>query len=214
MLTNKFASSVGSRASYNRLEKLLIERLQPGADKRDIDTRIWELFGEEWTILFTDLAGFSRHVAEFGIIHFLQTIYESERLFVPIIEQHGGILLKVEGDSMMVIFRRAESALQCAVTMQQAAAGYNRGREESEQVLLCAGLGFGKVLRIGDADVFGAEVNVASKLGEDSAEAGEILLTGAVYEKVAMMASSSEYSFERLSFAPPGADEAYRLIYQ
>ena len=212
MLTNKFASSVGSRASYNRLEKLIIERLQAGADKADVDARIWELFGEEWAILFTDLAGFSRHVAEFGIIHFLQTIYESERLFVPIIEQHGGILLKVEGDSMMVIFRSAERALQCAIAMQQATAGYNLGREESEQILLCAGLGYGKVLRIGDSDVFGAQVNAASKLGEDFAEAGEVLVTGAVQQEI-IDADIGKHTFEPLKAVPPGAEVAYRVIY-
>lgn len=212
MLTNRFASSVGSRASYDRLEKLIIERLQAGADKADVDARIWELFGEEWAILFTDLAGFSRHVAEFGIIHFLQTIYESERLFVPVIEQHGGILLKVEGDSMMVIFRSAERALQCAIAMQQATAGYNLRREESEQVLLCAGLGYGRVLRIGDSDVFGAQVNAASKLGEDFAEAGEVLVTGAVRQEI-IKTASAERSFEPLKAVPPGAEEAYRVLF-
>jgi class 3 adenylate cyclase len=54
--------------------------------------------------MFTDLSGFSRNVAKFGIIHFLQTIYESERLLIPIIEDHDGILLKAEGDSLLVIF--------------------------------------------------------------------------------------------------------------
>lgn len=213
MFTKKLVSSVGAGASYSRLDKLIAERLQPGADKADVDTRIWELFGEEWAILFTDLAGFSRRVAEFGIVHFLQTIYESERLFVPVIEQHGGILLKVEGDSMLVIFRNVERAMQCVIGMQHTASSYNRGREESECVLLCAGLGFGRVLRIGDSDVFGAEVNAASKLGEDSAEAGEILVTGAVREQI-LKVGSGTYSFELLPQAPPGAAEAYRLVYE
>jgi len=38
---------------------------------------------------------------------------------------------------------------------------------------------FGDVLRIGDSDVWGREVNAASKLGEDTAKSGEILVTGA-----------------------------------
>jgi hypothetical protein len=45
-------------------------------------------------------------------------------------------------------------------------------------VLLCIGLGYGDVLRIGDSDVFGAEVNAASKLGEDHARPYEIMVTG------------------------------------
>ena len=47
--------------------------------------------------MFTDLSGFSRNTAKFGIIHFLQTIHEAERLLIPVIEEHDGILLKVEG---------------------------------------------------------------------------------------------------------------------
>ena len=41
------------------------------------------------------------------------------------------------------------------------------------------GIGFGNILNIGDEDLFGNEVNLASKLGEDVAERGEILLTAA-----------------------------------
>ena len=58
-------------ASEERLEKLIAERLREGADKAAIDQRIWDLFGEEWCIMVTDLSGFSRGVAEFGIVHFL-----------------------------------------------------------------------------------------------------------------------------------------------
>jgi adenylate cyclase len=67
--------------------------------------------------MFTDLAGFSRRVAEFGIIHFLQIIHESQRILVLCIEQFDGILLKTEGDSFLVIYRSAARAVDCAVAM-------------------------------------------------------------------------------------------------
>lgn len=75
-----YVYQIVTSASQDRLEKLIQERLQPGADKAQIDARIWDLFGEQWAVMFTDLAGFSRRVAEFGIIHFLQTIFESQRV--------------------------------------------------------------------------------------------------------------------------------------
>lgn len=50
-----------------------------------------------------------------------------------------------------------------------------RGRE----LHLAVGIGYGDVLNIGDHDVFGGEVNLAGKLGEDLAERGEILLSAA-----------------------------------
>lgn len=203
-----FKHSILNSASEDRLEKLIAERLMPGADKELIDKRIWDLFGEEWCVMATDLSGFSRHVAKFGIIHFLQTIYESERLLIPILESHDGILLKKEGDSFLVIFRNVSKAVDAAVEMQRVLEVYNRDKAEEEKVLLCVGLGYGKMLRIGDEDVFGAEVNAASKLGEDTARAAEILATEAVYKGCNLPG----ITFEEITEIPPGSQKAYKLI--
>ncbi|HNZ26298.1 MAG TPA: adenylate/guanylate cyclase domain-containing protein [Spirochaetota bacterium] len=203
--------NVRASASKERLDKLIQERLKPGADKSKIDSRIWDLFGEDWAVMFTDLSGFSRGVAEFGIIHFLQIIYESERLFVPLIEENDGILLKIEGDSMMVIFRNVEKAIECSISMQRILVDYNKDKTDTEKILLCVGLGFGKVLRIGDQDVYGAEVNASSKLGEDIAKAWQILVTDSV-KKAAK--NIKDIEFEKIDEIPPGAKEAYSLKYK
>jgi class 3 adenylate cyclase len=202
---------VASDASSDRLEHLIELRLQPGADKARIDARIWDLFGERWAVMFTDLSGFSRRVAEFGVIHFLQVIHESQRLLIPHIDDHDGILLKCDGDSMLVIFRSVAKALECSLAMQRALAAYDRDRAEEDQVLLCVGLGFGDVLRIGDADVFGAEVNAASKLGEDMARPWEILVTDQVRSA---LAGRTDVRFEPLAEKPPGAEAAHRVVYK
>lgn len=202
--------SVVHSASEDRLQKLIEERLAPGADKESLDRRMWDLFGEEWAIMATDLAGFSRGVARFGIIHFLQTIYEAERILVPVIERHDGILLKVEGDSFLVIFRNPNKAIRAAIAMQRTARHYNSDQPPEEHVLLCVGLGFGNVLRIGDADVFGVEVNSAYILGEDMATQSQILVTQAVR---AAAGEVEGVAFEELDAAPPGAGKAYRVIY-
>jgi adenylate cyclase len=203
--------SINISASEDRLERLIEDRLKPGADKHIIDHRIWDLFGETWCVMFNDLSGFSRGVAKFGIIHFLQTIHESERLLIPIIEDHDGILLKVEGDSFMVIFRNVAKALQSSIHMQRTLKQYNVDKIDEEKVLLCVGLGFGKMLRIGDSDVYGSEVNAASKLGEDTAKAWDILVTQAVYDKAA---SYKGISFEEIEEEIPGSAKSYRVIYK
>jgi len=206
-----YRRSIVASASEDRLEKLIQERLRPGADKQAVDQRIWDLFGEKWCVMFTDLSGFSRNVAEFGIIHFLQTIYESERMLVPIIEAHDGILLKVEGDSFLVIFRNVQKALQSAIAMQRALVTYNADKSDTEKVLLCVGLGYGLMLRIGDLDVFGAEVNAASKLGEDVAKAWDILVTEAVKGETSGLAG---VEFEPVGEPLPGQALAYRMRYR
>lgn len=204
-----YARNVGLSASEDRIEKLIAERLRPGADKAQIDARIWDLFGEEWAVMFTDLAGFSRDVASFGIIHFFQVMHESQRLLIPCIDEHDGILLKVDGDSMLVIFRNVAKAIDCARNMQRLCREYSSTHEPAEQVSLCVGLGFGHMLRIGDRDVYGAEVNAAAKLGEDIARADEILVTDAVRE-----AAEGRCEFEPIADVPPGAKAAFRLVWQ
>ena len=205
-----FTRQIISRASTDRLELLIEERLQPGSDKARIDRRIWNLFGETWAVLFTDLSGFSRRVADFGVIHFLQTIYESHRLLVPVIQYGNGILLKTEGDSLMVIYRKPDDAVRSAIAMQQCCQRHAATQRPEDQVLLCIGVGYGEVLRIGDDDIYGAEVNAAAKLGEDTARADEILVTGAVAGAVTL---PDGCRLEPLDGAPPGADSAFRLAY-
>lgn len=206
-----FTYNVVTGASADRLEKLIAERLEPGANKVAIDRRIWRLFGEKWAVLYTDLSGFSRNVADFGIVHFLQTIYESHRLLVPLIERDNGILLKTEGDSLLVMFRHVSDAVRCAVEMQKCTQQYNETRIDEEKVLLCVGIGYGELLRIGDSDIFGAEVNAACKLGEDTAKAHEILITGEVSRTARLPPGTS---LQPLDSAPAGADSAFRLIYK
>ncbi len=206
-----YRRSIFLSASEDRLQKLIEQRLAARADKELIDRRLWDLFGEEWCIMATDLVGFSRGVAKFGIVHFLQTIYESERLMVPVVESHDGIMLKMEGDSFLVIYRNVQKALHAAMEMQRTLREYNRHKAEEEHVLLGIGLGYGRVLRIGDEDVFGVEVNSAYILGEDTAQAYEVLLTQAVRDAAHDV---DGVSFEEISEAPPGARKAYRLAYR
>lgn len=199
-----------ARASTDRLERLIEERLVPGADKARIDQRIWNLFGEKWALLYTDLSGFSRNAAEFGIIHFLQTIYESHRLLVPVIQNGNGILLKTEGDSLMVLYRNPDDAVASAIAMQQTCQHHSANLPPEDKVLLCVGIGYGDMLRIGDDDVFGAEVNATCKLGEDMAKAHEILVTGNLAQAITLPEGAR---LSVLDAAPPGAEQAYRLDY-
>lgn len=205
-----YRKSILNSASEDRLEKLIEERLKPEADKEKIDKRIWDLFGEEWCVMFTDLSGFSRNVSKFGIIHFLQTILESQRLLIPVLEKNDGILLKMEGDSFLVIFRNVNKAIYSSLEMQKELSVYNQNRSDEEKVLLGIGIGYGKMLRIGDEDVFGMEVNAASKLGEDTAKAGDILITESVKNKIDGIA---DMIYEEIADVPPGAKKAYRIKY-
>jgi adenylate cyclase len=176
---------------------LFDERLSRLLDSGD-DDAVWEHYGQTWCVMATDLSGFSKGVAERGMVHYLRVILESERLLVPILEARGGKLLKVEGDSLFVIFERVHDALDAAIEMQRTARGAG--------LLLGIGLGYGRVVRVGPADVYGNEVNSACILGETTAQANEILVTRAVRDQV------SDQRFEPIAHVPPGAGAAYRLV--
>lgn len=203
------------KTSEGRLWALISERSAAVAagDKETaaaLDQRIWDLFGETWAVMFTDLSGFSRQVEAFGILHFLQIIYEHKRLLEPAIRKHDGILIKTEADSLLLIFRRPMSAVRCAVEMQHLLEEVNRTRDPETQVLLCVGIGYGPILRIGDHDVYGQQVNAASKLGEDTAKARDIFVTRQVVDAVGALPG---LSFERLDVAVAGSKENFRIRY-
>ncbi len=159
----------------DELSSMLAQRRQDGADKAAIEQAIFQRFGCQRAVMFTDLVGFSRMVEAFGIVHFLQVIQESEALFLPLLQQHQGVCLKREGDSLLVLFEQAAEALHCALDLQAACRDANAGRVAEERIEVC--IGYGPVLLIDGREVWGAEVNAASKLGEEMAKGGEILAT-------------------------------------
>ena len=156
----------------------------------------------------TDLSGFSRGVARFGIIHFLQTIHESERILMPVLERHGGRLLKVEGDSFLAIFADPRDAIAASIEMQRVTRAYNVHKSAEEHVLLGVGLGFGRVLRVAEGEVYGNEVNSACILGETYAHGYDILVTDAVRQR-----AGDAFAFEEFPHVPPGAGAAWRVVY-
>ena len=164
-------------ADSDELATFLTARRAPDADRKAIDAAIWARFGRTQAVMFTDLVGFSRTVEAFGILHFLQLIQESEALFIPIIEQHGGTCLKREGDSLLAVFDVPSAALAAAQAMVAATESLNPHRDPEEVIEVCIGMGYGMVLRVDDDEVWGAEVNAASKLGEETARGGEVLVT-------------------------------------
>lgn len=171
-------------SSEHLLFEMIEQRLAPGADIEAIDKRIWAMFGETWAVLCSDMSGFTRRTEEFGIIHFLALIYEMRRLMKPIVTEHNGLIVKTEADNLFVIFRNLPEAVECATKMHKATIQYSKSKTEDYQIAVCIGIGYGEILKLGDTDCFGSEVNLAFKLGEDTARAGEILLTPNAYEAI------------------------------
>lgn len=161
------------------LGRLIEERMTPGADVAEIDRRISTLFEEEWCVVFTGMAGAPSTPEHRGIIPFLCSVHEFKRLSRPVFESNGGLVVKVHSTGFLVIFRRPHDALEALVQLNRTLATYNASRPQTEHLHVGAGMGFGRVLKIGDQDVYGSEVLQAYRLGDDVAQPGDILLTDA-----------------------------------
>jgi len=93
-------------------------------------------------------------------------------------------MLKYEADNCFAIFPDSLSAVNAAIAMQHAFAASNLLTADELDIHIACGIDFGKLLIIGHDDCFGDPVNRASKMGEDIAAAGEILITKEAMETI------------------------------
>jgi adenylate cyclase len=166
------------------LSELLQERNEHPERAAEIDARIQELFGETHAIMVMDMSGFSRLTIAHGIMHFLAMIHRMHQIVLPTIEEHGGELVKWEADNAFAIFPEVEKAVEAAVDINKRFSAANTMLPEEMDMHGKFGIGYGEALIIEREDLYGSEVNLASKLGEDLAAREEILLTEAAFSRV------------------------------
>jgi class 3 adenylate cyclase len=131
-------------------------------------------------ILICDSSGFTRSILERGVGETLGRIHAMRRLLIPVYRHAGGEVYKVAADNLFSFFRTAEAAVAAALEGHRVLSGATAKRESASPFPVGVGIGFGELLYLpSEDDYYGLEVNLASKLGEDLAEAGETLLTEA-----------------------------------
>jgi len=169
--------SSGSKTRALRAYLRRRARAKSGARKA-LDRRALQRLSAKRAVVFTDTADFTVRTARDGILHFLMLF---ERLLPEVlcsVARAGGELLKVEADSFLLRFADPVSACRGIDAIEATLRRLNRGRPANERLRFGYGVGFGDVLDL-ENDLFGLEVNLASKLGEDLARPGEALLTPA-----------------------------------
>ena len=190
------------------LQRRLSERIaQP--DRVDaLDKEIWDQLGENRAILVSDMSGFTRLTKKRGILHFLAMHYQGVTLVTPVIGAHAGTPVKAEADNTISTYARPDQAARCAIAVQRSLSEHNATVADPDaRIFFCIGIGYGRVLHMTD-DIFGDEVNVAYKLGEDIAKAGEILVSESARD--AIRAVTDEFQFgERLLITAGSAEIPY-----
>ncbi len=190
--------------------QLLQERNEHPERSSEIDRRIQEQFTVTYAIFVLDMAGFSRTTVKYGIIHFLAMFHRVTTIAVPIIQAHQGKVVKIEADNIFAVFPKVDQAVNATTTIFQHMTAVNTGLPNESDIYASVGIGYGDVLMIDDSDMYGHEMNLACKLGEDLARPSEILLTAAA----AAQLHPSTMAMEQLDLAISGIETtAYRLLF-
>jgi class 3 adenylate cyclase len=127
----------------------------------------------------------------------------------PAVEQNKGEVIKQEADNLFAFFPTPQDALEAALDIFRAFEAMNAVVPDERDIHGGIGIGFGDTLVIGDEDLFGDEMNRASRLGEDLAGQQEILLTPSAYEAL----PEGLYRFETVRFQDRGDEiTAYRFL--
>ena len=175
-----------------KLEDFLAEMVRFPERESEISEQIHTVFGQEKAVMVLDMSGFCRTVRRYNIVLVLSMIYQMQNLLKPCIETSGGQLIKAEADNLFCLFDTVQDALRACRNIRECLDNTTLALPVDCRLDVCTGIGYGHILNIDNKDIFGAEVNLASKLGEDIASAGEILLTENAFANL----EETEYSIE------------------
>jgi TolB-like protein/class 3 adenylate cyclase/Tfp pilus assembly protein PilF len=128
-------------------------------------------------ILAADVVGYSRMMGadEAGTLAALKR--HREVVFDPAVTTHGGRIVKLMGDGVLVEFASVVDAVICAVSVQKAIATDADGK-----IRLRIGINLGDVIVDGD-DIYGDGVNIAARL-EPLAEPGGVCVSAIVNDSI------------------------------
>ena len=101
----------------------------------------------------------------------------------PKLGEFGGRIVKTTGDGMLVEFASAVDAVNCTTEIQAAIAERNEGVAESKRMQFRIGINLGEIIIDTDGDIFGDDVNIATRL-EGLAAPGGIMISTNVFEQV------------------------------
>jgi adenylate cyclase len=153
-------------------------------ERQKIESSLWEEFGAVYAVFVLDMSGFSLLTRKYGIVHYLSMVRRMQMTTEPIVKSYGGFMIKYEADNCFAVFPDPLSAVHAAIAMQHAFRAENLLTSEDQDIHISCGIDYGKILVVGQEDCFGDPVNRASKMGEDLAVAGEILVTKEAMEMI------------------------------
>lgn len=196
-----------------RFQDLLLQFSQENdaAQRKAIEVRVWEEFGDSLTVMVLDMSGFTELSQRHGVVHYLSMVRRMQLTSRPIIQDFLGRIIKFEADNCFAVFPDAASAIRACIALNHAFDAANLVTEDELDIQISCGIDTGRILLIGDHDFFGNAVNRASKLGEDIAGTGEILITQSALDAIT---GSVEFTWELMTLSISGIElPSARIVY-
>jgi adenylate cyclase len=130
-------------------------------------------------IVFSDIEDSTVHNEELGDRDWVKVLERHNRLIEKLVAEHGGHVIKTQGDGFMIAFADAGEAVLFAIGVQRALL---KNAEQWNGIRVRIGAHIGPSVRRGD-DLFGRSVVMAARVAGE-ADGGEILVSGAVREAI------------------------------
>jgi class 3 adenylate cyclase len=164
------------------LFKTLLDSIALNIDGDTLEKKIWDEFGRTCAVLVLDSAGFSRTTKKKGIVFSLKVIAMMREVGRRVFNEHGALGFRAAADNLFAEFPTVEQALNAAFDMHRYFDEHRLPLSNDEHYQVCIGIGYGRLLQSEHEGMYGDEMNLASKLGEDTAEGGKTLLTEHAYQ--------------------------------
>lgn len=143
-------------------------------------------------IMLTDMVGYSGSMERDEQSAYAKLL-EHNNIVRAAIVKYRGREIKTIGDAFLVVFRSANDAVDCAVSIQRALKEFNANKEVGDKIVIRIGVHLGEVM-VTSNDVYGDGVNICARI-EPLAEPGGICVSGEVY---AVVRKKIEFKLERL----------------
>lgn len=129
-----------------------------------------------------DIVGYSRLMeadepGTLGAIRKLRSV-----VIDPLVSEHGGRIVKLMGDGVIVEFTSVVDAVACAVAIQQGLRAQQAAEPAVSCIVLRIGINLGDVVAE-DGDLLGDGVNVAARV-EQLCPPGGVLVSGTAYDQL------------------------------
>lgn len=166
-------SSIEELADWAEVERPDLARLAPNG---------------KVAIMFSDIEESTALNERIGDRAWVRLIGKHDKSVHRHVDDHGGYVVKSQGDGFMVAFAKPEQAVRCGVDIQHSL------RKHPNGIRVRIGIHTGKSVRRGD-DLFGRNVAMAARVAAQ-AVGGEILVSDSVREALDANQDSADISFD------------------